>query len=301
MDETKKIWMDGHLVDWHEARIHVLTHTLHYGGGVFEGIRFYDTERGPAVFRLREHIERLFRSAEPFRMKIPFSMEEIMEATRLTIRVNDVKSGYIRPIVFYGYGKMGLGIQGAAVNVSIAVWPWGSYLGEDAVRVKITDLRRIHPATTDPNAKICGNYANSILASIEAKEAGYDEALLLDHKDRVAEGPGENLFLVKDGRILTPALGCILPGITRRSIMEMATAMGYVVEEKDLYPEDVYASQEAFFTGTAAEVTPIKEVSGHQIGTTHPGPVSLELRETYQQIITGRRPEYHPWLDFVFS
>ena len=299
MEETKKIWMDGELVDWQDAKVHVLTHTLHYGGGVFEGVRFYNTDQGPAVFRHKDHVDRLFRSAEPFRMKIPFTKEEIMEATRLTIRVNEVKAGYIRPIVFYGYGKMGLGVEGAAVNVSIAVWPWDSYLGEEAVRVKITDILRTHPGTTDPYAKVCGNYANSILASIEAKEAGYDEALLLDYEGYVAEGPGENLFLVKDGKVTTPPLGSVLPGITRSSIMEVAQKSGYDVEEKVILPEDLYAADEAFFTGTAAEVTAIREVNGHVIGQEQPGPVSLALKETYGEIITGKHPEYHHWLDFV--
>ena len=299
MDETKKIWMDGKLVDWQDAKIHLLTHTFHYGGGVFEGIRFYDTVKGPAVFRLKEHTERLFRSAEPFRMKIPFTLDEIMEATRLTVRVNELRAGYIRPIVYYGYGKMGLAIQGAVVNVAIAVWPWGSYLGDDAVRVKITDIRRTGPATTFTFAKICGNYANSILASIEAKEAGFDEALLLDDQDHVAEGPGENLFIVKDKVLLTPPLGAILPGITRSSIMELAPTMGFKVEERVLMPKDVFKADEAFFTGTAAEVTPIKQVNDATIGSGEAGPVTKALGAAFKEVVSGKRPEYHRWLAFV--
>lgn len=298
MEETQKIWMDGKLVDWQDAKIHVLTHTFHYGGGVFEGIRFYETSKGPAVFRLKEHIQRLFDSAVPFRMNIPFTQEEIEEATKLTVRVNQVQSGYIRPIVYYGYGKMGLAIQGAVVNVSIAVWPWGSYLGDDAVRVKVTKILRTHPDSTAPHAKICGNYANSILASIEAKEAGFDEALLLDYQGNVAEGPGENIFIVKQKALITPPLGNVLPGITRRSIMEVAPTLGFSVTEKVLQVKDVYEADEAFFTGTAAEVTPIKQLNDRTIGSGTVGPVTKILGDTFKDIVAGKKPEYHKWLAF---
>ena len=215
MDEVDKIWMDGKLVPWKDAKVHVLTHTLHYGLGVFEGIRFYETPKGPAVFRLKEHVDRLFDGAEKSFMKVPFSKEEISKAILETIKVNGTKAGYIRPIFFYGYGKMGLDPHGAPVNCSIAIWPWGSYLGDEAVKVKTSSFMRIHPKTTHAECKICGHYVNSIFASCEAKAEGYQEALLLDYEGNIAEGPGENFFIVKDGKILTPKLGNILQGITR--------------------------------------------------------------------------------------
>ena len=280
MQETEFIWMDGKLVKWSEAKIHVLTHTLHYGAGVFEGERFYETDKGPAVFRLKEHTERLFRSAESFEMKIPFSKEEINKATLETIKANRINSGYIRPIAYFGYGKMGLNPKGAPVNISIAVWPWGAYLGEDAVKVKIPKIIRTHPGTTDPHAKICGNYANSILASLEIKKSGYDEALLLDYKGNIAEGPGENIFIVKDGRLFTPLLGNVLPGITRMSIIQIAKDQGIKVEEKIITVDEVKQADELFFTGTAAEVTAIKQVDESMIGNGKIGPITAKLKKS---------------------
>jgi len=299
MDETDFIWMDGKLVPWKDAKIHVLCHTMHYGGGVFEGVRFYDTDKGPAVFRLKDHTDRLFRSAEAFEMKVPFSKEEINKATLETISKNKVKAGYIRPIVFFGYGKMGLNPVGADLNVAIAVWPWGSYLGEEAVRVKIPKIIRTHPGTTDPNAKICGNYANSILANLEIKKAGYDEALLLDYKGNIAEGPGENIFIVKDGKLLTPPLGNVLPGITRMSIFQIAKDNGIEVEEKILKKEDVFNADEAFFTGTAAEVTAIASVDDKKIGSEAPGPITNKLKEIYLDAVHGKLEKYKSWLSYV--
>jgi len=299
MDETEFIWMDGKLVKWKEAKIHVLCHSLHYGGGVFEGERFYETDKGSAVFRLKEHTDRLFRSAEAFEMEIPFTKEEINKATLDTIRENKVKAGYIRPIAFFGYGKMGLNPKGAPVNVSIAVWPWGSYLGEEAVRVKIPKIIKIHPETTDPNAKICGNYANSILASLEIKKAGYDEALLLDYNGNIAEGPGENIFLVKDGKIFTPPLGNVLPGITRMSVMQIAKDEGLEIGEEVLTVDEVKGADELFFTGTAAEVTGIKQVDDTTIGNGEVGPITAKLKKIYLDVVRGKNEKYNDWLSYV--
>lgn len=299
MEETKYIWMDGKLVPWKEAKIHVLAHTLHYGMGVFEGVRFYETADGPAVFRLQDHTRRLMNGALKCMMKVPFTEDEINKAIVETIKKNDIKSGYIRPLIFYGYGKMGLDPHGAPVNVSIAVWPWGSYLGDSAVKVKTSKFIRIHPKSTHAETKICGHYINSIFASCEAKEKGYDEALLLDYFGNVAEGPGENMFIVKDGKILTPKLGNILQGITRRSIMELAIDEGIEVEEVELKPEDVINADEAFFTGTAAEVTPIESLDNKKIGNAAPGPITAKLKQKFMDIVHGKVDKYKEWLTYV--
>ena len=300
MEEVEKIWMDGKFVDWKDAKIHVLTHTFHYGGGVFEGIRYYKTADGPAVFRLKDHINRLFHSAQAFHMDLKdITREDIIQATLDTIEVNKIKEGYIRPIIYYGYGKMGLVPVGAKINVSIAVWPWGPYLGEDPVKVKISSFMRIHPKTTDPNAKICGNYANSILASNEAKIAGFDEAVLLDYKGNIAEGPGENIFMVKDDTLITVPLGTILPGITRESIITIAKDEGIEVEEKDIKPKELKKADEVFFTGTAAEVHPIKQVDDTPIGTGSIGPITAKLKSIYYDVVHGKVEKYKKWLDYV--
>ena len=299
MDEVDKIWMDGKLVPWKDAKVHVLTHTLHYGLGVFEGIRFYETPKGPAVFRLKEHVDRLFDGAEKSFMKVPFSKEEISKAILETIKVNGTKAGYIRPIFFYGYGKMGLDPHGAPVNCSIAIWPWGSYLGDEAVKVKTSSFMRIHPKTTHAECKICGHYVNSIFASCEAKAEGYQEALLLDYEGNIAEGPGENFFIVKDGKILTPKLGNILQGITRKSIIQLAKDEGIEVEETTLTPEDMKNADEAFFTGTAAEVSPIASLDGKEIGDKAPGPITSKIKEKFLEIVHGKNPKYEDWLSYV--
>ena len=299
MDEVDKIWMDGKLVPWKDAKVHVLTHTLHYGLGVFEGIRFYETPKGPAVFRLKEHVDLLFDGAEKSFMKVPFSKEEISKAILETIKVNGTKAGYIRPIFFYGYGKMGLDPHGAPVNCSIAIWPWGSYLGDEAVKVKTSSFMRIHPKTTHAECKICGHYVNSIFASCEAKAEGYQEALLLDYEGNIAEGPGENFFIVKDGKILTPKLGNILQGITRKSIIQLAKDEGIEVEETTLTPEDMKNADEAFFTGTAAEVSPIASLDGKEIGDKAPGPITSKIKEKFLEIVHGKNPKYEDWLSYV--
>jgi branched-chain amino acid aminotransferase len=299
MDETKYIWMDGKLVGWKDAKVHVLTHTLHYGLGVFEGIRFYETDKGPAVFRLKDHTKRLFDGAKCSFMKVPYREDEINEAVLETIRKNEIKAGYIRPIFFYGYGKMGLDPHGAPVNVAIAVWPWGAYLGEDSVKVKTSSFIRLHPKSTHAERKICGHYVNSIFASCEAKEKGYHEALLLDYEGYCAEGPGENLFIVKDGKLLTPELGNILPGITRRSIIEIAKNESIEVEETKLKLEDVYNADEAFFTGTAAEVTVIESIDDKKIGNQAPGPVTEKLKGLFLDIVKGKNEKYKDWLAYA--
>jgi branched-chain amino acid aminotransferase len=299
MEETKLIWMDGKLVKWEDAKIHVLTHSLHYGSAVFEGIRFYEAENGkPAVFRLKEHVARLFKSAAAFGMKAAFSEEEISKAILDTIKANEIKAGYIRPLIYFGYGKMGLGLQGAPVNVSIAVWSWGAYLGEKPVRVKTSNFMRIHPKTSFMEAKISGHYVNSILASEEVKAKGYDEALLLDYEGNVAEGPGENFFIVKNSVMITPKLGSILAGITRDSIIKIAKDNGIKVEERKLKLEEVYGADEAFMTGTAAEVTPLESVDDKKIGNGS-RPITEKLKQIYLDAVKGRNKKYESWLSYA--
>jgi branched-chain amino acid aminotransferase len=303
---TKLIWMDGKLVPWKEATVHVLTHTLHYGMGVFEGIRCYKTERGPAVFRLRDHMRRLENSARLAGMKLPYSAAELVRATKRTIKANGIEECYIRPIAYYGYGVMGLNPEGSKVRVTIAVWPWGTYLGEEGlelgVRAKISPWRRIHPSILPPQAKIVGNYANSILAKVDALRSGYDEAILLNMEGKVAEGPGENLFVVKEGKLVTPPLSSgVLEGITKDSIVRIARDEGMTVEEREISPEELYSADEAFFTGTAAEVTPIREVDGRVIGDGSRGPITTKLQRIYFNVVRGREPKYEFWLDYLAS
>jgi branched-chain amino acid aminotransferase len=302
IEKTAKIWMDGELVDWDDARIHVLTHTLHYGSGVFEGIRAYPTDAGPAVFRLRDHMERLHQSAHLFLMDAPYSVEELVEATRETIRVNQVESCYIRPIIFLGYGEMGLNPLPCPVNVSIAVWPWGTYLGDEGikhgVRMKISSWRRMDPNVNPVAAKGTGIYINSSLAKVEALKAGYDEAILLNTHGYVAECTGENLFVVKDGALLTPPLASgALEGITRDSVMTIARDLGFEVHETDLLRTDLYAADEAFLTGTAAEIVPMRSVDDREIG--EPGEMTRKIQETYFAVVHGEVEQYKHWLDYV--
>ncbi len=299
MEPTKFIWMDGKLIDWDDAKVHVLTHTLHYGMGVFEGIRFYDTGKGPAIFRLQDHTRRLFNGAKRIYMDVPYTEDEFNDAIVSTIAQNEIQSGYIRPLFFYGYGKMGLDPHGAPINSIIAVWPWGAYLGDGAVQVKTSRFIRIHPDSTHAESKITGHYVNSIFASCEAKEAGFQEALLLDYAGNVAEGPGENLFIVKDGKIITPRLGNILQGITRRSIMELAIDQGIEVDEKEITLDDIYDADEAFFTGTAAEITPIESLDKKKIGRTTPGPITQRLKDVFFDIVHGKIEKYDDWLTYV--
>lgn len=296
---TEKIWMDGKFVDWDDARIHVLTHTLHYGLGCFEGVRAYPTARGPAIFRLTDHIERLFNSAHIFMIDVPFSVEEIIDATKETVRINKMNDGcYIRPLVYLGYGEMGLNPLPAPVNVSIAVWPWGSYLGDagikNGVRMKVSSWRRHDPNIIPPAAKGCGMYINSQMAKVEALKAGYDEAILLNPQGSVAECTGENLFIVKDGILITPPSSAgALEGITMDSIIKIAVDHGYEVRRDNLLRSDLYSADEAFCTGTAAEVVPIREVDDREIGD--PGPITRKLQETFQAAVRGEVESYRDW------
>ena len=302
IEKTSKIWMDGELVDWDKATIHVLTHTLHYGSGVFEGIRAYPTDRGPAVFRLTDHIARLHESASLLMMDIPYSVEELVEATKETVRANEIESCYIRPIAFLGYGEMGLNPLPCPVQVSIAVWPWGSYLGDEGVkngvRMKISSWRRMDPNVNPVAAKGTGIYVNSSLAKVEALKGGYDEAILLNSLGEVSEATGENLFVVKDGVLRTPPLSSgALEGITRHSIMTIARDLGYEVREEALLRTDLYLADEAFLTGTAAELVPIREVDDREIGP--PGDMTRKLQETYFAVVHGEVEKYNDWLEHV--
>jgi branched-chain amino acid aminotransferase len=302
IQEVDKIWMNGELVDWKEAKIHVLTHALHYGSAVFEGIRCYKTPDGPAVFRLKEHISRLFDSAKIYFMELPYSPEELRTATKEMIKANGLEECYIRPIAFRGYGEMGLNPLQAPIDVAIAAWPWGTYLGEEGlkngIRAKISTFQRISPNILPPMAKATGQYLNSIMAKIEATSMGFDEAILLDYRGFVSEGPGENIFIVKDGIIYTPPLhASILKGITRDSIMKIADDMGRRVVETDITRASLYLADEAFFTGTAAELTPIREIDGHDIGK--PGEITKKIQDKFFEITRGKDKNYKEWLDSV--
>jgi len=300
---SDKIWLNGSLVGWDQATVHVLTHTLHYGLGVFEGIRCYHTDKGPAVFRLDEHTGRLFKSAKIVGIEIPYAPAEINAAVKDTIRANGLRECYIRPIVFLGDNKRGLNSIGADIVTAIAVWPWGAYLGEEAlekgIRVKVSSFTRHHQNIFMTKAKVCGAYVNSILAKHEAITAGYDEALMLDPSGSVAEGSGENIFIVRHGRLKTPPLTAVLEGITRDSIITLARDMGIVVEEQYFSRDEIYIADEAFFTGTAAELTPIRSLDDRTIGDDGIGPVTKKLQSAFFDAIFARNGEYSHWLDFV--
>lgn len=304
VNPTRFIWMDGKLVPWEEAKVHLLTHTLHYGYGVFEGIRCYRTPGGPAIFRLRDHMLRLQRSADIVGMKLPYTVEELVEAVRLTVRENGLEECYIRPIAYCGYGVMGLNPRGAPVRVAVAAWQWGTYLGEEGlrngVRVKISPYRRIHPSVLPPHAKLVANYANSILAKLDAVDSGYDEALMLNLSGNVSEGPGENLFIVERGSLITPPVSeCALPGITRDSVLQIAQREGISTREEPISLERLYGAEEAFFTGTAAEVTPIREVGDRPIGNGRRGKITARVQELYFRVVRGEEKGYDHWLERV--
>lgn len=300
MQETKKIWMDGKFCDWKDANVHILTHTLHYGVGVFEGIRCYSTEKGTAVFRLKEHVQRLFESAHIMQIKVPFKQEEIFQAIIDTVKINGLTSGYIRPLIYLGYGQMGLNPKNSPVNAAIAVWPWGKYLGDGdgGIRAKISSYTRLHSNIFMTKAKVCGAYVNSVLAKCEALDDGYDEAILLDPEGFVAEGPGENLFIVKDGKLKTSSVDNSLPGITRDAIFKMTEGQ-FEIEEKRLSRDELYIADEAFFTGTAAEIAPIREVDNRQIGIGKPGPITKKIEEQFYNIVNGRDKKFERWLAYV--
>ena len=303
-DRDGKIWMDGKMVEWRDAKIHVLTHTLHYGCGAFEGVRAYKTDKGTAIFRLREHTERLFNSAKILRMPMPFTLDEVMQAQIDIIKANNLESGYLRPLIWLGSEKMGVSPKGAKVHVMVAAWPWGAYLGEDGmnrgIRVKTSSFTRHHVNITMTQAKTVSNYTNSILANMEALDDGYDEALLLDSAGFVSEGSGENVFLVKDGVVYTPDLSAgALNGITRKTVTAICKDLGLELKEKRITRDEVYIADEAFFTGTAAEVTPIREVDNRAIGSGSRGPITERLQSRYFDLVHGRYTLKPEWLSYI--
>jgi branched-chain amino acid aminotransferase len=304
VEKAKKIWMDGKFVDWDAANVHILTHTLHYGLGIFEGIRCYLCADGrSAIFRLPEHLERLFNGAHAMLLDIPFTRDEVGGAILETLRVNGRKAGYIRPLVFIGDGAMGLHPRNNPVRVAVVTWPWGAYLGEEGlakgIRAKVSSYIRHHVNIMMTKTKTCGNYVNSILAKLEVTKDGYDEAIMLDTEGYVCEASGENVFIVRHGRVKTPPLTSILPGITRDSVMTVARDLGLPAEEQRFSRDELYMADEAFFTGTAAEITPIREVDRRTIGKGEPGPVTKKLQEIFFQVVKGTKPEYQGWLTYV--
>lgn len=302
-DRDGKIWFNGELVEWRSATTHVLTHTLHYGMGVFEGVRAYETPDGPAIFRLQDHTKRLFNSAKIVGMQLPFTEEQINRAHIDVVKANNLASCYFRPMAYYGSGKLGVAPKQDDVQVILAAWAWGAYLGEEGmrkgIRVRVSSFTRHHPNVTMIKAKANGNYMNSIMANTEATRDGYDEAILLDAQGYVAEGSGENIFTVRDGVLYTPALDVALDGITRRSVIAIASEMGLKVVEKRLTRDELYVADEVFFTGTAAEVTPIREIDGRQIGIGERGSITAEIQQRYFDIVQGKNPKYRDWLTYV--
>ena len=302
LQPVDKIWMNGQLVDWKDATVHVLTHGLHYGTGVFEGICCYETPKGPAVFRLREHLERLHRSARIFQMAVPYSVDELLAATFSLVKVNGLKSCYVRPIAYRGYGEMGIYCEDAPIDVSIAVWPWGSYLGEEGmangVRMMISSWRRHDPNIIPPQAKVTGAYINPVAAKLEAVQHGFDEAIMLNPQGYVAEATGENIYIVKGGEIFTPPLASgPLEGITRHSVITIANDLGMTLKEAELSRSDLYLAEEMFCSGTAAEITPVREIDGRTLGP--PGPITTTIQQKYFSIVKGEDEKYYDWLDFV--
>lgn len=298
MEKTDKIWLNGQLVPWDEAKVHVLTHTLHYGSGAMEGIRMYKTPKGSALFQLDRHIDRLYYGADSLKMKVPWSKEEFKQAILETIKANNVEVCYVRPILYYGYGELRVGPSGCPVEGSIAVWPWGAYLPAESVKIKTSTYIRIHPKTSVTDAKITGHYVNSILSGYQATDNGYHEALQLDYQGNIAEGPGENFFIVNGKTIITPPLGTILAGITRESVIELAKDLGYEVKEEAIKLEEAYKADECFFTGTAAEVTPIGSIDDKAIKN-EIGPVTKHLKEEFSRITNAENKKYYKWLTFI--
>lgn len=302
MDQVDLIWQNGDFVRWEDAQVHVLSHGLHYGTGVFEGIRCYETERGPAIFRHRDHLDRLAKSAELYYLPLTYSAEQIREATHELVRRNGLGSCYIRPLAFRGYGSLGLFAQDAPVDLVIAAFPWGAYLGEEGqrngIRAKVSSWRRISAAGLIPHAKASGQYLNSILAKTESSNAGYEEAILLDERGFVCEGSGENIFLVRDGEIVTPPhVAAILDGINRKSVIQIARDLGYTVVERDVARSELYIAEEVFLTGTAAELVPVREIDDHPLG--EPGEITRHIQAKFQDALHGRAEEYLEWLDFI--
>ncbi len=300
--EMETIWFNGELVPWREARVHVLTHALHYGSGVFEGIRCYEAQRGPEVFRLTDHLKRLYRSSKLYYMPVPYSIEELRRATFDVVKSNGLDSCYIRPIVFRGYGEMGLLPLASTVDVAVAAWPWGTYLGEEGVtrgvRAKVSSVQSLDHTSLARAAKATGQYLNSILAKIEVVNAGYDEAIMLNDRGHVAEGSGENIFVVRDGRVSTPPTADgVLEGITRDVVMQLCRAQGLTVEERTLTRSDLIVADEVFYTGTAAEIVPVREIDDQWIG--EPGPVTRSMQDRYRAIVEGRDEEFAHYVEYV--
>jgi branched-chain amino acid aminotransferase len=302
VEKSEWIWMNGEFVAWDDAKVHVLSHGFHYGTGVFEGIRCYETDRGPAIFRHREHLERLAMSAELYYLPLPHSIDEVRDATHELIRRNGLESCYIRPLAFRGYGEMGLYAPTAPVELMVAVWPWGAYLGEEGkrngVRAKVSSWRRISSSSLIPHAKASGQYLNSILAKTESANAGYDEAILLDEAGNVCEGSGENVFVIREGEVATPGhTASILDGISRKSVIQIAADLGYEVVERDIARSELYLADEVFLCGTAAELVPVREIDDHEIG--EPGELTRLIQAKFEDALHGRAQEYLEWLDFV--
>lgn len=299
MQTTETIWQNGKFVPWAEAKVHVLAHTLHYGGGAFEGIRFYSTDQGPAIFRLIDHVDRLLYSAATLKMQLPFSKEEIISAIKEVVRNSNLDAGYIRPIAFYGYSKMGVNPIGNPIEFVIACWPWGAYLPHDSVDVKISSYIRIHPDSTVVDAKLCGHYINGILASLELQGTHYHEALFLDSNGYITEGVGENFFIVKNGVIYTPQLGGILSGITRDTVVKLARNLGFTVIEEDISLEKAYQADEAFFTGTAAEVTAIRSINDKKLAQSDERKVTSAIKNAYLDLVQGKRNDFPGYLTYL--
>jgi branched-chain amino acid aminotransferase len=304
VNQSELIWQNGEFVAWDDAKVHVLTHGLHYGTGVFEGIRCYETERGPAIFRNLDHLDRLERSAKLYYMELPYSAQQLRAATHELITRNDLRSCYIRPIAFRGYGQMGLNPLDSPIDVAIAAWEWGAYLGEqsklDGVRAKVSSWERISPRSLIPHAKASGQYLNSVLAKIESLKAGYDEAILLDEHGHVCEGSGENIYVVRDGVIITPPqTASILDGISRRSVLQIARDLGYPTLERDMARAELYHADEVFLTGTAAELVPVREIDDQAIGSGRPGEITQVLQRAFDDALHGRNERYDEWLDYV--
>ncbi|MBO3832626.1 MAG: branched-chain amino acid transaminase [Candidatus Brockarchaeota archaeon] len=304
IQETKWIWFNGKLVEWKDAKIHVLTHCLHYGSGVFEGIRAYETVKGTAIFRLTDHLKRLYRSAKIYFMDIPFTLDELREACKAVVRENHLSSAYVRPIAFRGYGEMGLYPLNSPVDVAVAAWSWGTYLGDEGIRngirVKTSSFRRIDVNTIPAGVKATGQYINSVLAKVEAKMAGYDEAVMLDSRGMVSEGSGENIFMVRNSVVYTPSTSSgILEGITRDTVFHIVEDMGLKVVERDLTRVDFYYADEAFMSGTAAEVVPVVEMDNYKIGDGKPGPITRRIQDEFYRIVRGQSEKYSHWLEPV--
>jgi branched-chain amino acid aminotransferase len=304
VNQADLIWLNGEFVAWEDAKVHVLTHGLHYGTGVFEGIRCYDTEHGPAIFRHQDHLDRLERSAKLYYMPMPYSTDKLRQVTHELIVRNGLRSSYIRPLVYRGYGQMGLNPLDVPVEATVALWEWGAYLGEEGktsgIRAKVSSWRRISPDSLMPHAKASGQYLNSVLAKVESVKAGYDEAILLDDHGRVCEGSGENIYVVRDGVVITPPqTASILDGINRKSLLAIARDLGYEVLERDLARAELYLADEVFMSGTAAELVPVREIDDHDIGTGRPGEITMVLQRAFEDALHGRSERYLEWLDIV--